>query len=142
MILRSILIFIILSSQIFCISKEELKKQIEDLLNVIPASTKVGLLIYNPILRDTIFQVNHSLSMIPASNTKLFTTAVALSNLGGDFKISTRIFTNDFNIKDGVINGNLYIKGFGNSTFSQYDLERMVNEIKLNYQILRCKDFR
>ena len=130
MILRSILIFIILSSQIFCISKEELKKQIEDLLNVIPASLKVGLLIYNPILRDTIFQVNHSMSMIPASNTKLFTTAVALSNLGGDFKISTRIFTNDFNIKDGVINGNLYIKGFGNSTFSQYDLERMVNEIK------------
>lgn len=130
MILRSILIFIILSSQIFCISKEELKKQIEDLLNVIPASLKVGLLIYNPILRDTIFQVNHSMSMIPASNTKLFTTAVALSNLGGDFKISTRIFTNDFNIEDGVINGNIYIKGFGNSTFTQYDLERMVNEIK------------
>src|SRR3989304_4210209 len=130
MILRSILIFIILSSQIFCISKEELKKQIEDLLNVIPASLKVGLLIYNPILRDTIFQVNHSMSMIPASNTKLFTTAVALSNLGGDFKISTRIFTNDFNIKDRVIKGNLYSKGVGNSPVLKFDLERMVNEIK------------
>lgn len=128
--IKSILFFLILNSQIFCISKEELKKQIEDLLNVIPASTKVGLLIYNPILRDTIFQVNHSMSMIPASNTKLFTTAVALSNLGGDFKISTKIFTDDFNIEDGVINGNLYIKGFGNSTFSQYDLEQMVQEIK------------
>ena len=121
----------ILSSQIFCISKEELKKQIEDLLNIIPASTKVGLLIYNPILRDTIFQVNHSLSMIPASNTKLFTTAVALSDLGGDFKISTKIFSDDFSIEDGVINGNLYIKGFGNSTFSQNDLEQMMQEIKL-----------
>ena len=120
----------ILSSQIFCISKEELKKQIEDLLNIIPASTKVGLLIYNPILRDTIFQVNHSMSMIPASNTKLFTTAVALSDLGGDFKISTKIFSDDFSIEDGVINGNLYIKGFGNSTFSQNDLEQMMHEIK------------
>ena len=121
----------ILSSQIFCISKEELKKQIEDLLNIIPASTKVGMLIYNPILRDTIFQVNHSMSMIPASNTKLFTTAVALSDLGGDFKISTKIFSDDFSIEDGVINGNLYIKGFGNSTFSQNDLEQMMQEIKL-----------
>ena len=130
MIIKSILFFLILSSQIFCISKEELKKQIEELLDAIPASTKVGLLIYNPILRDTIFQVNHSMSMIPASNTKLFTTAVALSNLGGDFKISTKIFTDDSNINDGVINGNLYIKGYGNSTFSQYDLEQMVHEIK------------
>lgn len=130
MMIKSILFFLILSSQVFCISKEELKKQIEDLLNIIPASTKVGLLIYNPILRDTIFQVNHSMSMIPASNTKLFTTAIALLNLGGDFKISTKIFSDDFNINDGEVNGNLYIKGFGNSTFSQYDLEQMVQEIK------------
>ena len=128
---KSLLFILILSSQIFCISKEELKKQIEDLLNIIPASTKVGMLIYNPILRDTIFQVNHSMSMIPASNTKLFTTAVALSDLGGDFKISTKIFSDDFSIEDGVINGNLYIKGFGNSTLSQNDLEQMVQEIKL-----------
>jgi len=129
--IKSLLFILILSSQIFCISKEELKKQIEDLLNIIPASTKVGMLIYNPILRDTIFQVNHSMSMIPASNTKLFTTAVALSDLGGDFKISTKIFSDDFSIEDGVINGNLYIKGFGNSTFSQNDLEQMMQEIKL-----------
>ena len=88
------------------------------------------MLIYNPILRDTLFQVNHTVSMIPASNTKLFTTAVALANLTGDFRISTKIFTDDFNITDGVINGNLYIKGFGNSTFSQYDLEVMAREIK------------
>jgi D-alanyl-D-alanine carboxypeptidase/D-alanyl-D-alanine-endopeptidase (penicillin-binding protein 4) len=127
---KSLLFLIIISSQIFCSSKEEIKVQIDKLLNVIPASTKVGILIYNPILRDTIFQVNHSLSMIPASNTKLFTTSVALSNLGSNFKISTKIFTDDSNIEDGVINGNLYIKGFGNSTFSHYDLEQLASELK------------
>jgi D-alanyl-D-alanine carboxypeptidase/D-alanyl-D-alanine-endopeptidase (penicillin-binding protein 4) len=73
--------------------------------------------------------------MIPASNTKLFTTAVALSNLGGEFKISTKILTNDYNIEDGEINGNLYIKGFGNSTFTQYDLERMADELKKESKI-------
>jgi len=130
MSIKSTLFLIVISSQIFCSSKEEIKIQIDRLLNVIPASTKVGILIYNPILRDTIFQVNHALSMIPASNTKLFTTAVALSNLGSDFKISTKIFADDSNIKDGVINGNLYIKGFGNSTFSHYDLEQLASELK------------
>lgn len=128
--IKSILFLLILSSNVLCISRDELKKQIQDILNLIPSSTKIGLLAYNPILRDTLFQFNHSISMIPASNTKLFTTAVALSNLGGDFKISTKIFTNDLNIADGVISGNLYIKGYGNSTFSQHDLERMVVEIK------------
>lgn len=127
---KTILIFLMLSFSIFCIPKEEVQKQIEEMLNVLPASTKVGVLIYNPILRDTIFQLNHTMSMIPASNTKLFTTAVALSNLGGDFGISTKIFSDDPDISDGVLNGNLYIKGFGNLTYSQDDLERMVYEIK------------
>jgi D-alanyl-D-alanine carboxypeptidase/D-alanyl-D-alanine-endopeptidase (penicillin-binding protein 4) len=68
--------------------------------------------------------------MTPASNTKLFTTATALSLLGGDFPLVTRIMTNDLNIKNGVINGDIFIKGYGNSTFTVQDLERMVNTIK------------
>lgn len=68
--------------------------------------------------------------MIPASNAKLFTTAVALANLGGDYKLSTKLFSNDENLSDGVINGNLYIKGFGNSVFTQNDLEAMITELK------------
>lgn len=127
---KVIILLLVLNFQIFSLSKEELRKQIEDLLKFVPSSTKVGILIYDPILRDTLFKLNPTQSMIPASNTKLFTTAVALSNLGGDFQISTKIFSDDSEISDGVINGNLYIKGFGNSTFTQYDLDRMVGEIQ------------
>jgi len=68
--------------------------------------------------------------MIPASNTKLFTTAAAISLLGGNFPLYTKLLTNDKNIKDGVINGDLYIKGFGNSTFTSADLNQMVTELK------------
>ncbi|NWF91071.1 MAG: D-alanyl-D-alanine carboxypeptidase/D-alanyl-D-alanine-endopeptidase [Ignavibacteriaceae bacterium] len=124
------LIIFLCSSQIFSSSKEEVKAEIENLLNNIPVSTKIGMLIYNPILRDTIFQLNHTMSMIPASNTKLFTTAVALANLNGSFEISTKIFSDDFDIKDGIINGNLYIKGFGNSTFSSDDMDQFVLDLK------------
>jgi D-alanyl-D-alanine carboxypeptidase/D-alanyl-D-alanine-endopeptidase (penicillin-binding protein 4) len=128
--IKVLLLFFSLSCLALAQSATETKRKLDDILNYIPASTKVGVLIYNPILRDTIYQLNHTQSMIPASNTKLFTTAAALSNLGGDFKISTKLLTDDLNLKDGIINGNLYIKGFGNSTFTQNDLEKMVGELK------------
>src|SRR5690606_26523562 len=40
-----------------------------------------------------------------------------------------KIFSDDANISDKVINGNLYIKGYGNSTFTDFDLQEMVNEL-------------
>lgn len=130
MMIKYLLLFIMLTSQIYSITKEELRKQIEELLNTVPASTKIGMLIYNPILRDTLIKINHTMSMIPASNTKLFTTAVALSNLGGEFKISTKIFSDDSDLNDGIVNGNVYIKGYGNSTLKKYDIVRMVEDLK------------
>ena len=74
--------------------------------------------------------MNHTTSMIPASNTKIFTTATALSIMGGNYPLSTKILTDDRNIKDGIINGNLYIKGYGNSLFTEKDLVDMVNSLK------------
>jgi D-alanyl-D-alanine carboxypeptidase/D-alanyl-D-alanine-endopeptidase (penicillin-binding protein 4) len=68
--------------------------------------------------------------MIPASNTKLFTTATALAELGGNFVLKTSLLTDDANTNDGIINGNLYIKGYGNSLFSQEDLEKCVTDLK------------
>ena len=86
-------------------SLKEVKAEIEKILNRLNASTKVGLLIYNPLTRDTLFNVNHRQSMIPASNTKLFTTAVALEIMGGDYLLSTKLYTDDDNLSDGEING-------------------------------------
>lgn len=109
---------------------EEVKEHISSIISKLNPDTRIGLLIYNPLTRDTIYNINHRSSMIPASNTKLFTTAVALETMGGDFQLSTKIFTDDSSISDGVINGNLYIKGFGNSVFTSEDLEDMVTKLK------------
>lgn len=127
---KIISLILLLNLGLAAANREEVRKKIEQYLRIVPSSTKVGILIYNPILRDTIFKMNHLTSMIPASNTKLFTTAAALANLGSDFKIYTKILTNDHDISDGIVNGNLYIKGYGNSTFTSQDLDQMVIEIK------------
>ena len=48
----------------------------------------------------------------PASNVKLVTTLAALKYLGPNYKFKTKIYT-DGSIQNGVLNGNLYVKGFG-----------------------------
>ncbi len=125
-----VILLIFIAPQAFCTSKEEIKGQINNILAKLPSSSKTAIIIYNPLTRDTVFSQNAKVSMIPASNTKLFTTATALTILGGDFKLKTKLLTEDKNIKDGVINGNIYIKGFGNSEFTSSDLDSLVQFIK------------
>ena len=128
--LKYLLLSFLLTVPVFSTSKEEIKNQIDFIISKLPASTITGILIYNPLTEDTIYSLNHTISMIPASNTKLFTTATALSLMGGDYILSTKIFSDDSVFSDGIIDGNLYIKGYGNSLFTSEDLQDMVNEIK------------
>lgn len=130
MLKRTIFVLLFFVPAAFSTSREEVVLRINEILSKLPSSTHAAVLIFNPLTQDTIFSMNPSESMIPASNTKLFTTATALSELGGDFVLKTSLLSDDPNIKDGVINGNLYIKGYGNSLFSQEDLEKCVGELK------------
>jgi len=111
-------------------SKDEIQDKIDHILKRLPSGTKTGILIVNPLTEDTLYSLNHTVSMIPASNTKLFTTATALSIMGGDFILATRLYSDDENISDGIINGNIYLKGCGNSLFTQDDLQAMISELK------------
>jgi D-alanyl-D-alanine carboxypeptidase/D-alanyl-D-alanine-endopeptidase (penicillin-binding protein 4) len=108
---------------------EKIIKEIDDIISEIPASTKMAILIYEPLTQDTIICINHTESMIPASNTKLFTTATALELMGGDHLLSTKILADDDEISDSIIEGNIYIKGFGNPSFSSEDLDKLVNQL-------------
>ena len=129
MIKTALLILMFTFSGVFASSKEEVANKIKQIIAKLPANTISGVLIYNPILQDTIFSINESQPMTPASLTKLFTTSTSLSLMGGDHKLSTKLFTEDNNIKDGIIDGNLYIKGFGNSIFTEQDLKYLVDEL-------------
>jgi D-alanyl-D-alanine carboxypeptidase/D-alanyl-D-alanine-endopeptidase (penicillin-binding protein 4) len=48
-----------------------------------------------------------------ASNMKLFTTATALSRLGPDFQIPTKLFSDGQIDANGVLHGSLYLQGGG-----------------------------
>ncbi|HZW40383.1 MAG TPA: D-alanyl-D-alanine carboxypeptidase/D-alanyl-D-alanine-endopeptidase [Ignavibacteriaceae bacterium] len=62
-----------------------------------------------------IFSYNSQFALAPASNLKIFSSAVALCLLGSDFKYETNLYYSG-NIEDGVLNGNIYIQGGGDPT--------------------------
>jgi serine-type D-Ala-D-Ala carboxypeptidase/endopeptidase (penicillin-binding protein 4) len=126
MIKKIVLFLILICFHSFAFTPEDARKQVEKILSRLPKSTKAAILIVKPLTQDTIFKLNSATSMIPASNTKLFTTAAALTLLGGDYKLSTKIFTDDKNISNGIVKGDLYIKGYGNALFTSSDLDSLI----------------
>ena len=68
----------------------------------------------------TVASLNEDLRMTPASNTKLVTTGCALHALGPDFRFRTGLgYTGT--VKDGTLEGDLYIMGGGDPTIGAKD---------------------
>ncbi len=68
---------------------------------------------------QVLFEENPGRALKPASNTKLFTTAAALALYGADHQFVTRVYADSAPI-DGVIDGDLYIVGGYDFTWSDY----------------------
>ena len=84
-------------------------------LNAIVSSTNctVSIQVASADKYDLIYEMNPQVKMIPASITKLITASAAIDILGINYDFKTIVYTDDKNIKDGVIDGNLYLKGYG-----------------------------
>ncbi len=66
----------------------------------------------------TIFEHNAGKYFSPASNTKLYTAALALDRLGPDTRIKTSVYTNGRVTSAGTVKGDLIIYGRGDPTIS------------------------
>lgn len=64
---------------------------------------------------EVVYTQNAGKSFIPASNTKLYTTAAALDQLGPDYVYTTRLY-HDGTVENGVLKGNLIVRGSGDPT--------------------------
>lgn len=69
-----------------------------------------------------------SAEMNPASVMKLITTSAGLSMLGPDFTWRNRVFV-DGPVKDGVLYGNLYLKGSGDPKLVVERLQTLIDEV-------------
>ncbi|MBT3923703.1 MAG: D-alanyl-D-alanine carboxypeptidase/D-alanyl-D-alanine-endopeptidase [Nitrospina sp.] len=88
-----------------------------------------GIKIYSLDRGESLFELREKQLFIPASNLKVLTTAVALETLGPNYRFPTRLFTDGI-LKGDVLEGNLYIKGYGDPKFVTEQMWLLVNELK------------
>ena len=76
-----------------------------------------GVSVYSLDREELLFGHNSNKLYIPASNEKILTAAAALIRLGPEYRFKTRVFI-DGVVKEGVLQGNLIIQGFGDPSLS------------------------
>jgi len=95
------------------------------------AHASVSFKAINLSTQKVLASYNENVSLIPASNMKLITSATALEVLGSKFYFETPLLYDGF-IQDSTLNGNLYIKGKGDPTlgseFIPVDKENFLKE--------------
>ena len=74
---------------------------------------------------------NADISVNPASTMKLVTTYAALELLGPTHQWKTEFFT-DGQLKNGVLNGNLYLKGGGDPKLNMEKLWLLMRDLRAN----------
>jgi D-alanyl-D-alanine carboxypeptidase/D-alanyl-D-alanine-endopeptidase (penicillin-binding protein 4) len=102
------------------LSAASLAENIEKLLAAgAPARTAFwGIQIVDLASGKTLYELNPDRFFIPASSTKLFTTALALTRLGPDFTFQTRVLADGPLDAEGRIRGALRLVGGGDPNLS------------------------
>ncbi len=94
----------------------------------IPES-RIGYILYDMDRKDVVLSYNRNDTFIPASTTKIPTTVFAMDVLGPDYRFETSLgYTGT--IENGVITGNLYIKGGGDPLLTVSDLLAFARKLK------------
>ena len=83
-----------------------------------PAKGEWGILIADANTGQVLFEQNADRYFVPASNMKLFTTALALATLGPDYRFRTTLESLVEPAADGKIAGPLYLVGRGDPNLS------------------------
>lgn len=76
----------------------------------------------------TIFEKSADQRMRPASNMKLLTAAAALDELGEEHRFETIVAT-DGQVKNGQLNGNVYLIGKGDPSLTYEDIQQLASQL-------------
>ncbi|WP_262306891.1 D-alanyl-D-alanine carboxypeptidase/D-alanyl-D-alanine-endopeptidase [Neobacillus niacini] len=97
-----------------------------------------GAVIYSTKNKEMLYARNPLSLLAPGASVKLLTAASALDNLGQNYRFKTELYTSG-TITDGVLNGNVIVKGYGDPTLATDSrrqmpvgatLEDIANDIK------------
>src|SRR5699024_1646507 len=84
---------------------------------------------HNPSLHGALPSYLGETRLRTASNMKILTSIAAVETLGADHRFKTEVAI-DGTLESNVLNGNVYIKGYGDPTLLKEDLEQFAKELK------------
>jgi D-alanyl-D-alanine carboxypeptidase/D-alanyl-D-alanine-endopeptidase (penicillin-binding protein 4) len=94
------------------------------------SSSKYGIGVYSLNQHKWYYQKNINNPLTPASTTKLYTSFLLLKLMGKSFQVATEVYHSGKIDSDGILTGNLYIKGKGDALFSTADLELLADKVR------------
>ena len=110
---------------------EQLHRDIDSVLqDSVLHQTRTGIIIVSLETGEILFARNHQQLFHPASNMKLLTTATALKKIGPDYTFPTIVYVDSNSVENGIVRGNIYLKGYGDPDLSWNDLEDIVKALK------------
>lgn len=129
--MRLKLLVVLLFSYIFTSFANSVKNDINEIVEEIlkDKDVKAGIYVESLNNHSLNFVLNSQTPFIPASNQKILTTATALINLTPDYRFKTKVLTDGY-IKNGVLIGNLYLKGGADPSFTEEDIKSIAKKIK------------
>jgi D-alanyl-D-alanine carboxypeptidase/D-alanyl-D-alanine-endopeptidase (penicillin-binding protein 4) len=100
----------------------KLRERLSEVLHDAPLNkTRVGVEVMQASNGDVLFAHNAARPFNPASNTKMLTTAAAMSYLGADFRYHTALYGPPPDT-DGVVHGNVILRGSGDPSLTTADV--------------------
>ena len=98
---------------------EQLRRDLQTLFTALPNDhAHWAVKVESLALGDTLYRHNASRFMVPASNQKVLTAAVAAERLGWDYRFTTRLLATSPIDADGNLNGDLVVIGNGDPSIN------------------------
>lgn len=100
------------------------------IINKVNPKTYIGIEVFDLTSGTVLYQRNANLLFKPASNMKLFSNAAALMNLGPDYEFKNQLSTNASQLKNGLLQGSVYLNLAGDPSFSHQRLFTLFSELQ------------
>ncbi len=100
-------------------SELELVSDLHQLMQARVRNGTWGVVVLSLSRNDTLYSVNPDEALQPASNMKLFTSALALDQFGANHQFSTDVLRDGTLGTDGVLHGNIVLRGDGDPALSK-----------------------
>ena len=120
-------LFFVFSNLTAASKLEDFQAKIDSIISSVNYSVSVQIVSADKY--DVLYSYKPQSKMIPASISKLVTAIAGLEYLGAGYEFKTVVYTDDINIEDGIINGNLYLKGYGDPDLNSSDIRFLAKNI-------------